>query len=137
MSTSATGAYQTQPYTITPYLWSSGYWLVLFSIAFTYDAENATQDQQTRIINYFNNLMIPCANCQTNYATYLAANPFTTTTIQTRDTLIDWLLSLRNSIRSANNQQLFSKQSVVDYYTELNFTTTVMQSSPYTKCSDC
>ncbi len=62
------------------------------------------ESNKTKVKAFFNNVFIPCNQCQLNYENYLSLHPLTD--IQTHTEMVQWLFNLHNEIRSSKGLAL-------------------------------
>lgn len=97
---------------IDPKLWGPSGWIFLHSITMAYST-NPTKDEKENMKSFFYSLRhtLPCSTCRTNYANSLSKYILTDEVLATRDTLVNWLINIRNDSEksNANAQQVTVK----------------------------
>lgn len=96
-------------YNFNTRIFSTEYWNVLYCVAFSMKESN-----KTKVKAFFNNVFIPCNQCQLNYENYLSSHPLTD--IQTHTEMVQWLFNLHNEIRSSKGLALLDFNYTLTLY---------------------
>jgi len=100
-----------------PNIWGPPAWVFLHSITFQYP-ENPTDLDKQKYYTFFNSLknVLPCPKCKEHYA-----SNFLTTQInlESRTSLIEWLIDLHNEINRMNGKKILSYDEVYHIYNEI------------------
>ncbi|AYV77943.1 MAG: disulfide thiol oxidoreductase, Erv1 / Alr family [Edafosvirus sp.] len=80
--------------------WASHGWIYLHAVTVNYP-ENPTQEDKTRVKNFFLNLTLPCDDCQGKYATHINNNPITDEVVDSRANLVKWLILIHNEVNKS------------------------------------
>ena len=85
---------------INPKLWGYSGWIFLNSIALVY-----TPEKKEKYYNFFSNLILPCNTCGHFYEIKLKD---LNDALLNKDTLLQWLLNIRNDINKQNNKKILT-----------------------------
>jgi hypothetical protein len=95
--------------------WGKHGWIFLNSIALTYNSDNKEE-----YLKFFNQLqyILPCEKCREHYKkNILTLNNFV---LQDKDTLLKWLMDIRNSINIENNRPIITREETINEIFEKN-----------------
>lgn len=114
-----------------PSVWGPPLWWKMHMETFNYP-ENPTQKDKVNIIKYFNNIanVLPCEKCRKHYIRELMLNPITDH-VNSRKTVIKWLIDLHNSVNRRLGKRVLSYKEVYAIYEQKNdnsalFATTIL-----------
>jgi hypothetical protein len=97
--------------------WGKHGWIFLNSIALTYDGSNKEE-----YLKFFNQLqyVLPCKKCREHYKKNILT--LNNSVLQNKDTLLKWLIDIRNSINIENNRPLITKEETInEIYIDYNY----------------
>jgi hypothetical protein len=77
-------------------MWGPNMWNKLHTFTFLYP-DDPTEKEKSHVINYFNNLDIPCKKCQKNYKRKLLQNPVEFH-VENKESLEKWLINIHNTV---------------------------------------
>ena len=100
-----------------PNIWGPPSWLFLHSVTLNYPQNPTPQDQEDFRI-FFDSLkhVLPCPTCKEHYAKNLTLKPIN---LKNRDTLVNWLIDVHNSVNVSNGKRKLPYQEVYDIYDDL------------------
>ena len=89
--------------------WGKHGWIFLNSIALTYNGNN-----KEAYLKFFNQLqyILPCEICREHYKKNILT--LNNSVLQNKDTLLQWLIDMRNSINIENNRPLITKEETIN-----------------------
>ena len=94
--------------------WGPSAWLFLHSITFQYP-ENPTEQDKNNYKLFFDSLknVLPCPKCREHYMKNIQISPIN---LESRGSLIQWLIELHNSVNRGNSKKEYSYDEVKDLY---------------------
>jgi hypothetical protein len=100
-----------------PSIWGPKGWFFLDTIILSYPVNPDTQHKQL-YKDFFKNIgkMLPCEGCRENYSSHFLVNPLQDKHLMSRDSLIEWWITIHNMARESMNKELISPVSFLDYY---------------------
>ena len=104
-------------------VWGPALWKALEYIAMGYPME-PTDEQKEDYRNYFNNFykVIPCSICSNHYQEHLKTFPLSDMVMQSRHSLVDWLIAVHNEVNKMNNKPQLSREDAMKQI-EINLST--------------
>ena len=102
---------------LNPAIWGPHGWFFLESLCLAYpSAPSAAERQHMR--QFFSALqhVLPCEGCRAHFQRNLAESPLTDAVLQSRNTLVAWILEMHNKVRRSNNQRPYSIEDFTSYY---------------------
>ena len=79
-------------------IWGPSTWLYLHTITYNYP-DNPTFDDKNKYSIFFNNLILPCKECQKEYNNILINYPINSFLNSNHD-LNQWLITIHNEIKA-------------------------------------
>ena len=100
-----------------PTIWGPKGWFFLDTIILSYPI-NPDSNHKKIYRDFFNNVgkMLPCEGCRNNYSTHILINPLLEYNLKSRDTLIDWWISIHNMARKSMKKELITPSNFLNYY---------------------
>ncbi len=92
---------------ITPEVWGKHVWKALHYITLGYP-ENPTKEQKEKYKAFFILLKdtLPCSVCADHYAENLKKMPITDTVLESRESLVKWLIDFHNVVNEMKNKPI-------------------------------
>ena len=96
-------------------IWGPNGWFFIDSICLSYPLYPTESDKQ-QYKNFFYSFpnILPCAKCRMHFNEYINKNPLTDDILNSKETLIDWILNVHNKIRN----KIISKEEFYTYYND-------------------
>ena len=103
-----------------PEIWGPHFWYILHIISFEYPL-NPTEYDKRIYHDFYTSLkdVIPCEMCKKHYRNHIHKYPLTPH-LDTRDTLIKWVIQVHNFVNASIGKPILSIEEVVDIYSNLN-----------------
>ena len=103
-----------------PEIWGPHLWYILHIISFEYPL-NPTEYDKRIYHDFYTSLkdVIPCEMCKKHYRTHIHKYPLTPH-LDTRDTLIKWVIQVHNFVNASLGKPIFTIAQVMDIYSNLN-----------------
>jgi hypothetical protein len=95
--------------------WGAGQWDSIFSVGFTFP-DGASQGLKTKTKLWLTNMRMGCLGCETKYGEALLKFPLTDDVFLSRQTLLTWMVSIRNYERVNRGVPALSFAEVADFY---------------------
>ena len=110
-----------------PSLWGPQMWYILHIVSFEYP-EHPTEYDKRIYHDFYTSLkdVIPCPECRKHYRDHITQYPLTPH-LDTRDTLIKWVIQVHNFVNSSLGKPVLSIQQALSIYAQLK------TSSPFDK----
>lgn len=88
---------------INPLAWGKDVWKGIFWISIAY-SDNPVKAEMVNMKNYLNSIgrVLPCTSCQYNFSNYLIDHPVNDLVVRNRESLIRWLVDLKNHVANSN-----------------------------------
>lgn len=96
-----------------PKIWGKTAWDFLFFNVLEYP-DKPTKKQKLRMRNFFNNLLVPCEDCQGHYEEYIVKYPLTDEVLLNKVSLGHWLCDLKNDIAKRVGKSCYTCQEMVE-----------------------
>ena len=92
---------------VTPEVWGKHVWQSLHYITLGYP-ETPTSDQKQKYKAFFILLKdtLPCSVCANHYAENLVKMPITDTVLETKESLVKWLIDFHNVVNEMKNKPI-------------------------------
>lgn len=114
---------------LNPKYWGKSSWIFLNSLGLTYSPE-----KKSNYKIFFSNIgdILPCGLCSSHYNTFL---PKLDEALESKQTLLDWLLEIRNDINLKTNKPILGLNDIIGeiYFTNSNQSTHLTQSNQLTQ----
>jgi hypothetical protein len=101
---------------MNPKLWGPGKWKFLHKTTLNYP-EKPTIKEKNDTKNFFINFKnkIPCAKCRKNYVEHLKKFPITPSVLESRLTLVHWLIDVHNEVNKILNKKQVSYEDAIKF----------------------
>lgn len=95
-------------------IWGPSAWLFLHSVTFQYPDEPTMMDKEN-YKQFFNSLqnILPCPKCREHYIKNIQDFPIQ---LNSRDELIQWMITIHNGVNKSNNKDIISYEDVKKIY---------------------
>ena len=102
-----------------PEIWGPHFWYILHIISFEYPL-NPTEYDKRIYHDFYTSLkdVIPCEMCKKHYRNHIHKYPLTPH-LDTRDTLIKWVIQVHNFVNASIGKPIMSIEQVLDVYSNL------------------
>lgn len=102
-----------------PTTWGSHLWYILHIISFEYP-EKPTEYDKRIYHDFYTSLkdVIPCVECRKHYRDHITKYPLTPH-LDTRDTLIKWVIQVHNFVNASLGKPTYTIQQVLTIYNNL------------------
>jgi hypothetical protein len=102
-----------------PTVWGPHLWMVMHTLSFNYPVNPTTKDRDS-YYTFFKSLVevIPCSSCREHYKTFFYNEPINNS-LNTRDSLVLWVLKCHNNVNKLNNKSEWTKEELFDYYKKI------------------
>lgn len=100
-----------------PKIWGPHAWFFLHSITLAYP-DNPSMYEKEDIKAFFNTLnkVLPCEVCREHFASHISQNPLTESVLQSKKTLINWLINIHNEVNKMQNKPQMTYDDVIALY---------------------
>lgn len=100
-----------------PTIWGPKGWFFLDTIILSYPV-NPDSNHKKMYQDFFKNVgkMLPCEGCRDNYSTHISIHPLKDKHLISRDTLIDWWITIHNMARKSMNKEVITPANFLNYY---------------------
>ena len=97
-----------------PEVWGPPSWIFLHSITMNYP-DKPNKDDKRKMINFFDSLkyVLPCDSCSKNLQRHIKKRPLNHKALRNRDSLMRWLIDIRNDINKENKRPLMSHTEAI------------------------
>lgn len=104
---------------MNPKIWGPYMWFILHIISFEYP-HNPTEHEKNAYRDFFQTLkyILPCKDCRKHYTKHIQQYPITPH-LDSKKTLIDWLVQVHNSVNISLNKPTLTTQQMIDIYKNL------------------
>ena len=96
-------------------IWGPSTWLYLHTIAYNYPS-NPTIEDMNKYKILFNNLILPCKECQIEYNNLLKQYPIENNLLSNKH-INNWLIDIHNKVNKRLNKPLKNYKDMVDFVT--------------------
>jgi len=102
-----------------PEIWGPHFWYILHIISFEYPL-NPTEYDKRIYHDFYTSLkdVIPCEMCKKHYRNHIHKYPLTPH-LDTRDTLIKWVIQVHNFVNASIGKPVMSIEQVMEVYSNL------------------
>ena len=102
-----------------PEIWGPHFWYILHIISFEYPL-NPTEYDKRIYHDFYTSLkdVIPCEMCKKHYRNHIHKYPLTPH-LDTRDTLIKWVIQVHNFVNASIGKPIMSIEQVMEVYSNL------------------
>tara|TARA_B100000405_G_scaffold187296_1_gene131205 strand:- start:2375 stop:2824 length:450 start_codon:yes stop_codon:yes gene_type:complete len=89
------------------YMWHTIHIVALMWVPHGANAEYTNEDRR-RVKNFYENLYIPCDECDKNYIKHLNENPLSPEVLKNNSTLFTWTVDLHNIVNKKLGKEIWS-----------------------------
>lgn len=102
-----------------PTIWGPHLWFIMHIISFEYP-DNPTEYDKRIYHDFYTSLkdVIPCKDCRKHYRDFITKYPLTPH-LDTRDTLIKWVIQVHNFVNISIGKPTFTVPQVMELYSKL------------------
>jgi hypothetical protein len=102
-----------------PEIWGPHLWFIMHLISFEYP-ERPTEMDKRIYHDFYTSLkdVIPCEMCKKHYRDHITKYPLTPH-LDSRDTLVKWVIQVHNFVNASLNKPLLNIQQVMEIYSKI------------------
>ena len=102
-----------------PEIWGPHLWFILHLISFEYP-ERPTEYDKRIYHDFYNSIkdVLPCEMCRKHYREHITRYPLTPH-LDTRDTLIKWVIQVHNFVNISLGKPIYNVQQVMETYAKI------------------
>lgn len=97
-----------------PEVWGPHAWIFLHSVTMNYPKDPTQQDKK-EMRDFFNSLryVLPCEKCAKSLQKHMMKCPLTDNILNSRDSLVKWLIDIHNIVNKENDKAVLSYQTAI------------------------
>lgn len=97
-----------------PEVWGPPSWIFLHSITMNYPNKPNKEDKKN-MLRFFDSLkyILPCDSCSKNLQRHIRKRPLNNKVLRCRDSLIRWLIDIRNDINKENKKPIIQPAEAI------------------------
>lgn len=105
---------------LNPKIWGKHSWIFLHSVTLSYP-NNPTPRDKINIKKFFTNIgnVLPCHNCRKNYEEHLKDLPLNNKCLESKESLVKWLLHFHNKVNESTGKQLITYDELINKYSKM------------------
>ena len=99
---------------MNPKIWGPSAWFFLHSVTFRYP-DNPSKQDKYNYKTFFESLkyILPCYKCSLNYKKHLDEYPINDDVLQSRKSLINWLIKIHNEVNKELHKPILTYNEVI------------------------
>lgn len=94
-------------------IWGPSTWLYLHTVTLTYP-DNPSYQDKLKYINFFNNIILPCEECEKDFKLLLKKHPIEHN-VSSKNKLIHWLIKIHNIVNVKLNKPIRNYNDMIEF----------------------